>query len=414
MRGISEFIRRIGTENAFAIGPQVEEARRIALERGIKFYSLTLGEPSEDIPPVFEDAIIESLRNKETHYSSPSGIKEFKEVIAEYQSRSRFIDIKPESIIPTPGGKTVICFTILSVISRGDKVFIPSPAYPIYDSMVNAARGKVIPIPLDPNTHELDLDLMRKKIDKKTKLIIINSPSNPTGCLISGKQLSEIAILALENDCWVLSDEIYSRIVYECDDLKQFTHFDGNKYFIAPSISSFDGMKDRTIILDGSSKIHAATGVRLGYAVAPKSITGNLQSSFTTLATNFYSCLPVFNLRGSIAAHLKAQKDEEKLREGFKHKRDLIVEGLNSIDGIFCANPKGAFYVYPDVTRLCKRLNVDAEGLRTKLLNESFVACTSQIHFPPYLKKDKRKFIRFSYACSEETIAGAVERMKSL
>lgn len=386
-------LNRLGTETAFEVLAQVTELRA----QGKNIIALSIGEPSNDTAENIKDAAKKALDENYTHYGPSAGLPEFRKIIAEYVAKTREIPVKPSEVVVVPGGKPIIFFSILACVDEGDEVIYPLPGFPIYESMINFVGAKAVPIKLrEDKGFSFDVNELQSKITSRTKMVILNSPQNPTGGIIPKEDLRKVAELALKHDFWVLSDEIYSRIVYD----KKFE-----------SISQFPGMKDRTIILDGHSKTYAMTGWRLGYGVMPE----HLAVHVARLMTNSNSCTATFTQLAGMAALTESQASVEAMVEDFRKNRDLIVDGLNRIDGVFCLKPQGAFYVYPNVTRVCRRLGFESsKQLQQFLLYKGGVAVLGQHCFGTRLKEDDEEYIRLSYVSSEKDIREALKRIEAV
>lgn len=373
---------RLGTETAFEV-----LARARALEaQGREIIHLEIGEPDFDTPANITAAAIAALQAGYTHYTPSAGIPELRQAVAEEVSRTRKIEVRPENVVIVPGGKPIIFYTILALVEAGDEVIYPNPGFPIYESMINMIQARPVPVPLlEENDFCFDLDVFRRSINKRTTLIILNSPQNPTGGVLCRKDLEEIAELAIRYDCYVLSDEIYSRILYE------------GEFF---SIASLPGMQERTIILDGFSKTYAMTGWRIGYGVMPE----NVAAAFARLATNSVSCTAAFTQRAGIAALRDPQDAVDRMVAEFRRRRDVMVAGLNSIPGVSCRTPAGAFYAFPNV----KSFGRPAKEIADYLLQEAGVAVLAGTAFGSY----GEGYLRLSYANSVENIEKALERMR--
>ncbi len=378
---IAKRMSRIGTETAFEV---LAKAR--ALEReGKEIVHLQIGEPDFDTPQNIKNAAIKALEEGMTHYGPSAGLLEARECFAQYISKTRNIPVDPEEVVVTPGGKPILFFSILACIDEGDEVLYPNPGFPIYESMINFVGAKAVPIPIrEEKGFVFDVKDLEKRITKKTKMIVLNSPANPTGGVISKEDLEGIAKIAVTNDLLVLSDEIYSRIIYE-----------GGHH----SIASFSGMKERTIILDGHSKTYAMTGWRLGYGVMNKRIAERV----TKLMTNSNSCTATFTQIAGIEAINGPQDAVDRMVAEFKRRRDVIVEGLNKIPRISCQKPLGAFYVFPNIKETGKK----SQELADYLLNEAGVAVLSGTSFGEY----GEGYIRLSYATSIENIKKGLEKI---
>ncbi len=378
---LARCMSRLGTETAFEV-----LARAKALEaQGREVVHLEIGEPDFDTPKHIIDAACKALHSGYTHYTPSAGIPELRKAIAEEMSRTRGIPVEADNVVVTPGGKPIMFYVILALAEPGDEVIYPNPGFPIYESMINFTGAKPVPIPLrEEYNFAFDMDEFKKLVTKKTRLIIINSPHNPTGGILDKGTLHEIARIAMERDIPVLSDEIYDRILY-----------DGEFY----SIASIPGMQERTIILNGFSKTYAMTGWRLGYGVMPKDFAVHI----TRLMTNSNSCTNAATQIAGIAALKGPQDDVDRMVAAFRERRDVIVKGLNEIPGVSCVLPKGAFYAFPNI----KGTGMQSKPLADYLLNEAGVACLSGTSFGAY----GEGYLRLSYANSVENIQKALERM---
>lgn len=376
-------MKALETETAFEV-----LARAKALEKqGKSIVHLEIGEPDFDTPKNIKDAAAKALTAGYTHYTPSAGMLELRQAVAEYISKTRKLDVKPEEVVITPGGKPVMFFGILALVNQGDEVLYPNPGFPVYESVIKFVGAKPIPIPLkEENEFSLDPEYVKKKITKKTKMIILNSPENPTGGVIPREQLKVIAdCLEDRDDVFVLSDEIYSRIIYE--DKPE-------------SISQFPGMKEKTIILDGFSKSYAMTGWRLGYGIMRK----DLAAKMAQLMTNSNSCTNTFVQFAGIEALKGPQTEPEKMVAEFKKRREVIVDGLNSIKGITCKKPHGAFYVFPNITET----GMDSRKLADHLLYNAGVAVLSGTSFGQY----GEGYLRLSFANSVENIKKALDNIE--
>jgi aspartate/methionine/tyrosine aminotransferase len=372
---------RLGTETAFEV---LAKAR--ALEaKGKKIIHLQIGEPDFPTPENICEAGIKAIRDGYTHYGPSAGLMSAREVAAEYISETRGIKVEPDEVVVTPGAKPVIFFGILSLVEEGDEVICPNPGYPIYASVANFVGGKVISLPLrEEYDFRFDINELKKKITSRTKLLIINSPQNPTGGVLTKEDLKEIAFLAQKNNFWVLSDEVYSRIIY-----------DG----VHHSIIAEDGMRERTLLVEGHSKTYAMTGWRLGYGVMPRELAIHI----TRLMTNACSCTATFTQIAGSEALKGPQESVEKMVAEFRKRRDLIVKLLNEIPRVSCRLPKGAFYVFPNV----KAFGRTSKELANFLLEESGVATLAGSDFG----EEGEGYLRLSYANSQENIKEGVRRL---
>ena len=379
---VSKLVQRAGTETAFAVLAKAKEMER----QGKSIVHFEIGEPDFNTPENVKQAGIKAIQENYTHYSPAQGVLELREAVADYISKTRGIKVTPEEVVITPGGKDVILFAATALLDEGDEAIYPNPGYPIYESAIKISGAKPVPMPLrEENDFAFDREEFKKLITPKTRLIIINSPGNPTGGILSVEDLEFIADIAKKNDIMILSDEIYSRIIY-----------DGEFH----SIASIPGMKDRTIILDGFSKTYAMTGWRLGYAVTNK----ELAQQFVKLATNSFSCVATFVQMAGIEALRGPQDAVEEMRKRYEERRNLIINGLNEIPGFRVKMPKGAFYAFPNIEGTGK----SSKELSDYLLNEAGVATLPGTSFGEY----GEGFIRFSYATSLDNIKEGLRRVK--
>ena len=379
---LAERMSRLGTETAFEV---LAKARRLEAE-GRDIIHLEIGEPDFDTPSNVVQAGVEALENGHTHYGPSPGLMEVRERIAEEVSQTRGISVTADNVVITPGGKPIMFFSILALVDEGDEVLYPNPGFPIYESMIRFVGGVPVPMKL-PESRDFNVDVeeVASQITSKTKLMIVNSPNNPCGSIIEKHEQQELADLAKEHDIMVLSDEIYIRFLYE-----------GQHH----SISSFPGMRERTIILDGFSKTYAMTGWRIGFGVMPQ----ELVEPISRLSTNSVSCTASFTQMAVLEAMQGPQDDADSMVAEFKRRRDIIVNGLNRIPGIRCAMPKGAFYVFPSIEGTGMTSREFADGL----LEDAGVACLAGESFGEYGKG----CVRFSFANSAENIKGALERIE--
>jgi len=377
-------LERLGTENAFEV-----LVRARALEaKGKHIVHLEIGEPDFETPANIRDAAKSALDRGYTHYGPAPGLTEFRTAVAEHMSRRLGASFTPMQVVVTPGGKPIMFFAILALVDEGDEVIHPDPGFPIYESVIRFAGATPVPLPLrEEKGFRFDLDDLRRLITRKTRMLIINSPQNPTGGVLTKDDLRGIAELAVRHDLVVLSDEIYSRILYD-----GFEH---------TSIVSFPGMPERTIILDGFSKTFAMTGWRLGFGIMPESLVPVIAK----LQINVTSCTASFSQIAGVEALTGPQEEVHRMVAEFKRRRDVIVDGLNAIPGVRCHRPLGAFYVFPNVTALGK----PSRWLADYLLNEAGVAGLSGAAFGAH----GEGYLRFSYANSVENIRIALDRMRA-
>ncbi len=380
---LSKRMDRLGTETAFQV-----LARAQALEaKGKDIVHLEIGEPDFDTPQNIRDAATEALNKGYTHYCNSQGLVPVRVEIAKEMERTRGVPVDPQRVIVTPGAKPIMFYTMLALLDRGDEAIYPDPLYPIYESMINFSGAKAVPVRLHEELDfRFDINELKSKVTPRTKLIILNSPHNPTGGVLEEEDVRAIAEIAQEHNITVLSDEVYEHIIYE-----------GKHH----SITSLPGMLDRTILLNGFSKTYAMTGWRLGYAVMPQ----ELVEPVVRLITNSVSCTAPFIQYAGIEALTGPQDSVPKMVNEFKKRRDLIVDGLNQIPGISCRRPKGAFYVFPNI----KKLGVDCNRFADYLLDEGGVATLPGTHFGQY----GDGYLRLSYATSQEVIRKGLERISA-
>ncbi len=372
---------RLGTETAFEV-----LVRARALERqGKDIVHLEIGEPDFDTPANIVQAGVEALQTGWTHYSPSAGLPELRQAIAEEVTRTRGVKVTADEVVVVPGGKPIIFFSILAFIEEGDEVIYPNPGFPIYESMINFVGAKALPIRLrEDMDFRLDVNELADLISERTKLIILNSPQNPSGGILTQQDVGDIAAAIGDREIMVLSDEIYSRLV-----------FDGKHY----SIMSLDGRKDRTIMLDGFSKTYAMTGWRMGYGV----MRADLANHIARLMTNSNSCTASFTQVAGIEAVRGDQSSIEHMCAEFKHRRDIFVAGLNRISGFSCRLPQGAFYTFPNIAAT----GWNSKKLADALLEEAGVAGLAGTAFGEF----GEGYLRFSVANSIENLEKALERI---
>jgi len=375
---------RLGTESAFEV-----LARARQLERaGREIIHLEIGEPDFDTPVHIKEAAKQALDAGATHYGPSAGLPELREAIAKHVAETRGVPVAPEEVVVTPGAKPIMFFTIMALVGDGDEVIYPNPGFPIYESVINFVGGVPVPIPLrEESGFGFDLELFERRVSSKTKLIVINSPENPTGGVLDRDQLERIADVARRRRIPVLSDEIYRQFLYEGE---------------FASIMGLPGMREQTILLDGFSKSYAMTGWRLGYGVMPPALAEHV----ARLMVNSNSCTASFVQLAGIAALQGDQTPVARMVAEFKRRRDLLVDGLNRLPGVRCARPRGAFYVFPNITGTGRPSAEVAE----RLLTEAGVAALSGAAFGAH----GEGYLRFSYANSESNLRLALERMRPL
>jgi len=380
----SNAIQRLAGEGAFEV---LAKCKKMEAE-GREIIHLQIGEPDFDTPINIRDAAINAIKKGETHYSPSGGTIDARKVAAEYMSRTRNIDVGPEHTIVMPGVKPIIFTTMMTIINPGDEVIVPNPGYPTYESVANFIGAKPIPMHLkEEKDFRFDTDELKQLVNKNTKMLVINSPQNPTGGVLTKEDLQVIYELAEEYDFWVLADEIYSRIVYDHP---------------FQSIGSIPGALKRSILIDGMSKTYAMTGWRLGFVVVPEEMAKHL----FTFAINNFSCTNTFAQAGIVEGLTGPQDDVDKMMVQFGRRRDAIVNGLNAIDGFSCLKPQGAFYVFPNITRT----GYKSQELADMILNETGVACLAGTCFGKF----GEGYLRFSYANSVENIEKALGLIKNM
>ncbi|HZR33666.1 MAG TPA: pyridoxal phosphate-dependent aminotransferase [Terriglobales bacterium] len=379
---LAKRMSRLGTETAFEV---LVKAR--ALEKqGKNIVHLEIGEPDFDTPPNIVESAVDALHKGWTHYGPSAGLPELRQAIAEDVSRSRRVPVTAEEVVVVPGGKPIIFFLILALVEEGDEVIYPNPGFPIYESMIHFMGAKAVPIRLQEELDfRLDVNELADLITDRTKLIILNSPQNPTGGVLSERDVRDIAAAIGDRDIMVLSDEIYSRLI-----------FDGSHH----SIISQDGFKERTVLLDGFSKTYAMTGWRMGYGV----MRADLAAHMARLMTNSNSCTASFTQVAGVEAVRGDQSSVEHMRQEFQHRRDVFVQGINRIPGFSCRLPKGAFYAFPNI----KRTGWASKKLADALLEQAGVACLSGTAFGDF----GEGYLRFSVANSIENIQSALQRIE--
>ncbi len=381
---LAQSMNRLGTETAFEV-----LARARALEaQGREVVHLEIGEPDFDTPSNVVEAAVKALRSGQTHYTPSPGIPELRELVAREVARTRGISVTPDQVVVTPGAKPIMFFTILALCEPGDEVIYPNPGFPIYESMINFVGARPVPAPLrESRQFRLDVDEVAGLFSDRTRLVIVNSPHNPTGGVLEKSDLERLAEQAIKHDSVILSDEVYSRMIYE-----------GEHH----SIASFPGLAERTIVLDGFSKTYAMTGWRLGYGVFPPELAPHI----SRLVTNSVSCTPGFTQSAGIEALTGPQDEPARMVAEFRKRRDLLVAGLNRIPGLHCEMPAGAFYAFPNV----QGVGLDCHEFADKLLYEGGVATLAGTSFGKY----GEGFIRLSYANSIPNLEKALDRIDTV
>ena len=380
---LAERMSNIGTETAFEVS-----ARARALEAaGRDIIHLQIGEPDFDTPANAREAAKKALDEGATHYAPYPGIPQLREAIAEDATARKGFSVTPDRVFVTVGGKGVMLYAILGLVDPGDEVLVPDPGYPIYESLTRFVGGTPVPVPIRmEHDFRIDLDELASLVTPRTRMLVINSPANPTGGVLTRSDLEAIAELATRHDLVVLADEIYGRILY-----------DGEEHV---SIASLPDMIERTIVLDGFSKTFAMTGWRLGYAIVPPSLV----QMYGQLVINTISCAPTFAQVGAVEAIRGPQGPMDDMVEEFRARRDLVVDGLNAIPGVRCLMPKGAFYVFPDVSGT----GMAGKELADRLLQEVGVCVLAGTAFGGV----GVNHIRISYANSRQNLSKALDRIR--
>jgi aspartate aminotransferase len=380
---ISGKMFQLNTESAFKVLAQAQ-----ALEaRGVNVVHLEIGEPDFATPAHICEAAEEAIENGQTRYCNSQGLPALREEIAAELERTRGIAVDPDCVIVTPGAKPVMFYAMLALLDAGDEAIYPNPSFPIYESMIKFCGARPVPVRLhEEQDFRFDIDELKARVTPNTRLIILNSPQNPTGSVLEKEDLEAIAGIARENDIAVMSDEIYEHFIYEGEH---------------SSIAALPGMMGRTVLISGFSKSHAMTGWRLGYGVLPKEMV----EPVVRLIVNSVSCTAPFIQYAGIRALSGPKDDMVRMVEEFRQRRDLIVRGLNEIPGISCRLPRGAFYAFPNVTAL----GMKSQEFADYLLNEAGVATLAGTGFGEY----GEGYIRLSYANSRDNIGTALERIKT-
>ena len=383
MRPLAARMSRLGTETAFEV---LAKARALEAQ-GREIVHLEIGEPDFDTPPSIVAAGVAALERGETHYTPSAGVPELREAIARSLRERRGLDIDPAHVIVSPGAKPILFYALLALIENGDEAIYPDPGFPIYSSMIDFAGARGIPLALrEANGFQPDLAELERLVSSRTKVLVLNSPNNPTGAVLSRDAIREIARIAREHDLWVLTDEIYGELVYDGEHR---------------SIALEDGMSKRTILLDGFSKTFAMTGWRLGYGVFPRALV----EPVAKLVTNSVSCTATFVQRAGTAALASRPPEVDRMIAEFRRRRDAVVRGLSAIPGVTCRLPQGAFYAFPNVRALGLRSSAEVAD---RLLNEAGVATLAGTCFGTA----GEGYLRLSYANSLENIEEALSRIR--
>ncbi|MFA5872936.1 MAG: pyridoxal phosphate-dependent aminotransferase [Anaerolineales bacterium] len=382
MRPFTDRVTPLRPEGAYAVLAQAQ-----ALEaQGRKIVHLEIGQPDFPTPANVSEAGIAAIRLGKTKYTPPAGIPQFRKIIADYAGRQRWLKIDPAQVVVGSGSKPGLFFPTLALVAPGDEVLYPNPGFPTYEAMIRVAGGTLVPIPLrEENQFSFDLEVFDTKISDRTKLIVLNSPGNPTGGVIPFADLKHIAEQARKHNCWVLSDEIYTQLVY-----------DG---MTAHSIAEVDGMLERTVIVDGFSKTYSMTGWRLGYMVAPVVLAERLE----LLITHATGCTAAFTQYAGMEALTGPQDFVAEMVTEYQRRRDRMLELVNAIPGVLAQKPQGAFYVFPNV----KSYGLSSKEIATRLIDEAGVAVLAGTDFGA----GGEGYIRLVYAVSMEMIEEGVEKI---
>lgn len=392
MKSFSKRMPHLGTENAFSvIGKAKKFESEVLLPQGKKLIYLQIGEPGFDTPNNINQAAIDAINDNQTHYTPTAGIPALREAVAKSTNKYANNNYTMDDVVVTSGAKPVMFYMLNALIDEGDEVVVPNPCFPIYGSVTEYLGGKVVPIQLkEENDFSFDIEDLKKNINPKTKLIIINSPQNPTGGVFSKELLEQIAKIAVENDLWVLSDEIYNEMVHEGEHA---------------SISSFPGMAERTVILNGCSKTYAMTGYRVGWAVSKNR---EMISALERFACNDTSCVNAITQYAAIEAVSGPQESVKMMLSEYKNRRDLLVRLVNEVPGMKCHSPKGAFYLMVNVREILNKLNITAEELCDRIMKEAHVLILPGTVFGHF----GEDFVRFSYVSTQEMITEGMKRIK--
>ncbi len=382
MKSFTDRVTSLRPEGAYAV-----LAKAQALEaQGKKIIHLEIGQPDLPTPANVSEAGIDAIHLGKTKYTPPAGIPQFREIIADYAGRQRGLKIDPAQVVVGCGSKPGLFFPTLALVAPGDEVLYPDPGFPTYEAMIRVAGGIPVPVPLiEENQFSFDLDIFDERISDRTKLIVLNSPGNPTGGVIPFEDLKHIAEKAREHNCWVLSDEIYTQLVY-----------DG---IAAHSIAEMDGMLERTVVVDGFSKTYSMTGWRLGYMITSVALAERLE----LLITHATGCTAAFTQYAGMEALTGPQNFVAKMVTEYQSRRDRMLELVNAIPGVHAQKPQGAFYVFPNI----KSYGMSSKEIATRLIDEAGVAILAGTDFG----SGGEGYIRLVYAISMEMIEEGVEKM---
>ena len=387
---LADRMKVLGTESAFDVLARVNRLRA----EGRDIISFGLGEPDFDTPEHIKEAGKNAIDQNYTHYGPSAGLPELREAIADYMARTRGVKVAAENITVSPGAKPVLFAALAALVNPGDQVIYPSPGYPIYESIADWIGAETVPARLrEENEWRYDVDELASLITPRTKALVLNSPQNPTGGMLLTEDMEAIAELAMRHDLWVITDEIYSQIVFD----EPFA-----------SILSVPGMEHRTVVVDGFSKTYSMTGWRIGFGVCRP----DLAQQMARIETNLHSCTATFTQKAAIQALTGPQDEAHAMTAAFRRRAQLVTDLLNGIDGVSCVKPRGAFYVLPNVTRACRKLGLaSANALCDYLLEKADIAVLPRTCFGRRLEKEG--YIRLSFATSDDNIREGLRRMKA-
>jgi aspartate aminotransferase len=391
MKSLSKRMPRLGTENAFSVvGKAKKFEKEVLAPEGKNLIYLQIGEPGFDTPKNINDAAIKAIKDNQTHYTQTAGIPALRSAIADSTNKYANTNYTGDDVVVTAGAKPIMFYMINALIDEGDEVIVPNPSYPIYGSVTEYLGGKVVPIQLkEENNFNFKIEELEEKITPKTKLIIVNSPQNPTGGVYSKELIEQIAEVAKKHDLWVLSDEIYNEMVHDGE------HF---------SIAGVEGMAERTVILNGCSKTYAMTGYRVGWGVTANK---EMCAAIEQLACNDISCVNAIAQYAALEAVSGPQEEVQMMLKEYKERRDLLVKLVNEVPGMKCHSPKGAFYLMVNVREILNKLNITAEELCDRIMKEANVLILPGTVFGTF----GDDFVRFSYVSTREMITEGMARI---
>ena len=389
---VKENVKQLNGEGAFAILSQVQQLE----QQGHDVISFAIGDPDFDTPENITEAAINALTDGRTHYCQSRGTPTLRKSVAEYVSKTRAIDIKPSEVVISPGAKPIIFFAALSCIEPGDEVLYPNPGFPAYQDCINLVGGSPVALPLyEDNDFRLNVNDITNKLTKDSKMLIVNSPHNPCGSMLTRQDVEAISEIVIKHNLWLISDEIYSRLVYDQPHI---------------SFLSIPHMKERTILIDGFSKTYAMTGWRLGFGVMPEELAGAME----LLIVNSVSCTPPFIQDAGVEALIGSQNSTELMRQELMERRNLMVERINKLKGIHCLSPGGAFYIYVNVTDACSELGIpNSKEFEQRLMHEAHVVVLARNAFGSRFPHEDSEYVRFSYVTDKESINKGLDRIEN-